>query len=111
MFVFLVLVGTATWVGYNVFPFYYYYYELLNQFDAAARVASTETDASIREKLIYQIKHLGIPVAPEELVIQREGDQIRIVLDYEEVWYIEWQDKEYIIYKFPFHAEAQRMIW
>ncbi len=71
---------------------------------AAARVASTETDTELRKKLIYQIKKLEIPVSPEKLIISRNGDVITMRLTYEEIFYVPLFGKDYDIHTFKFDA-------
>lgn len=71
---------------------------------AAARVASTESDAELRKKLIYQIKKLEIPVSPEKLIITRNDDDITMRLTYEEIFYVPLFGKDYDIHTFKFDA-------
>lgn len=105
---FALVIGVVFYSVYNIAPFYYYYYELLNQFDAAIRVASEYNDKEIRNKLVYHIKKMQIPCDPEELRIERYDDRMKISLDYTEVFYITWDGKDHTIYEFPFHAEVDR---
>lgn len=110
--VFAALIGAAIYSGYRVLPFYYYYYELRNQFEAATRIASTETDAEIRKKLNYHIRKMDLPVGSDEelresLHIERDGDRMKISLKYEEVFDIDFQGKNYVIKRFPFHAYVE----
>ena len=88
-------------------PFYYCYFELENQFASVIRVASTHTDQEIRQKLMYHIKKLEVPVDPEQLIIEREEGLMRISLEYQEVFYLTFQDKDYDIYTFDFHAFSE----
>lgn len=71
------------------------------------RVASTHTDQELRQKLMYHIKKMEIPMEPEDLLMEREGRHMRISLEYEETFYVTFQDKDYEIYTFPFHAYAE----
>lgn len=94
--------------AYKIFPFFYYYLELQNQMEAAIRVAQTHTDDELRQKLLYHIKKMEIPMgAPENLLIERSADIMRVALAYEEVFYINWREKDYVIYTFPFLAQAE----
>lgn len=107
--VFGTVVAALLYAGYQILPFYYYYYELQNQMDALARVAGEETDKSIREKLTYHIKKMELPVDPsEDLVVERVDGKIHMLLEYEEVFYIPFQGKDYTIHVFPFRAEVER---
>lgn len=92
--------------GYKIIPFFYCYFELENQMYAVARIASTATDTEIRKKLIYHIKKLEIPVDPEKLNINRDGETITISLPYEEIFYISMGEKDYDIHTFKFIARV-----
>ena len=91
----------------RILPFYYYYWELENQMRAAIRVASTDSDAEIREKLLYQIKRMDIPARPEDLKIGRTGRHMNISLKYSEVFDITWKGKDRDLRTFNFHARAE----
>lgn len=105
--VFGTLFAAVLYTGYSVLPFYYCYYEIQNQMEQAIRVASTYTDAELRDKLVYHIKKLELPVNPEELRIEREAGFMKISLPYEEVFYVTWEGKEYDLHTFKFHAYAE----
>jgi hypothetical protein len=104
--VFGTILAAACFVAFNVFPFYYYYFELVNQMHSAARVASTNTDQELRQKLLYHIKKMELPVEPGDLKITREGQVIRMALPYHEIFYVTWQGKDYDIWRFDFKAEV-----
>jgi hypothetical protein len=107
MFLILV-VGVVVYCAYNIIPFYYYYFELVNQMEAHIRVASTYTDKEIREKMMYHIKKLQIPIEKaDDLVIQRRGQTMVMHLAYNEVFYVTWQGKDYDIHVFHFVAHAE----
>lgn len=107
-FFLLAVFGVAVWLGFKILPFYYYYYELVNQFESHIRVASTNTDKEIRDKLMYHIKKLEIPIdKPEDLVIQRINKRMIISLPYQEVLYVEWGEKTYDLHVFKFVAYAE----
>lgn len=107
LLVFGSLVAVALYSAYHIIPFYYYYYELVNQMEAAVRVASVETDTELRKKLTYHIKKMELPVEPEELRIERGGDSIRISLRYSETFFVPWRGSYIDIYTFPFYAQAE----
>lgn len=108
LIVFTLIAGVIVWLGFSIGPFFYYYYELLNQFDAHIRVASMYTDKEIREKLMYHIKKLEIPMeSPEDLEIRRDGQRMTIRLKYKEVFYVSWQDKDYDLHVFHFDAKSE----
>ncbi|RIL06887.1 MAG: hypothetical protein DCC75_10460 [Proteobacteria bacterium] len=105
--VFLVILGALVFCGYHILPFYYYYFDLENQFDQVIKVASTETDQEIRRKLRYYIEKYEIPAEIEDLKIERDGNRMRISLPYKEIFYITWQGKDYDLHTFEFHAYAE----
>lgn len=107
LLVFGTIVGAGIYAAYHILPFYYCYFEITNQFEQAIKVASTYTDKEIRDKLVYHIKKLELPVEPDDLKIEREAGRMRISLPYEEVFFITWQGKDYDIHTFQFHAYAE----
>jgi hypothetical protein len=107
LLVFGAIVGAGIYAAYHILPFYYCYFEITNQFEQAIKVASTYTDKEIRDKLLYHIKKLELPVEPEDLKIEREAGRMRISLPYEEVFYVTWQGKDYDLHTFEFHAYAE----
>ena len=106
LLVFGSLLSIFLFCGYQILPFYYYHYELLNQFESLTRVAGIETDQSIRKKVEYHLKKMQIPAEISDVKINREGNKIQISLKYKEIFYIKYRGKTYDLYVFPFHAEA-----
>ena len=109
--VFSLIIGAVIYCAYHILPFYYYYYELMNQMESVIRVAATESDMEIRKKLYYHIRKMELPVGDDEelnrkLRIDREQGLMRISLAYEEVFYVYWNGKDHVIYRFPFNATA-----
>jgi len=104
----LLIFGTLTFIAayclYHIIPFYYYYYELQNQMLSLSRVASTHTDAEIRTKLMYHIKKMEIPVSGDQIRISREGQNIKMRVSYEEVFYVPFRGEYYDIHTFPFEV-------
>lgn len=107
LLVFGSVTGVALFCAYHILPFYYYYYELLNQMEAVIRVADVETDRSIRTKLLYHIKKMQIPADPEDLKIVRDGQKMKISLPYKEVFFVSYRGKDYDIHTFVFDAYAE----
>ena len=107
LLVFGSIVAAAVYAAYNILPFYYYFYELQNQMEQLIKVASTETDREIRQKLWAHVKYMQIPAQPENLRIEREGNTMRISLPYDEVFYLTWRGKDYTLYTFNFDAYAE----
>lgn len=103
----LLVFGTLAFVllysAYHIMPFYYYYYELQNQFESHAKAAVIYTDKELRQKLLYQIKRMEIPASPQDLKIQRVGNKITISMPYSEVFYVSWGGKDYDIHTFHFN--------
>ncbi|MEZ4753381.1 MAG: hypothetical protein R3A13_03615 [Bdellovibrionota bacterium] len=107
LIVFSAIIASIVYLGFQILPFYYYYFELENQFAAHIRVASTHTDQEIRKKIEYHLKKLAIPADPEALKIERSREFMRISLKYTEIFEIYWQGKYHTIWKFPFNAKAE----
>lgn len=107
--VFATIIGVVLYCGYHILPFYYYYYELMNQMESVTRVASSETDQEIRKRLMYHINKMQIPIRrPEDLKIERDNGYMTISLAYQEVFYISWQGKDHDIHKFDFNAYVRK---
>lgn len=105
--VFGTLAAVAVFCGYQILPFYYCYFEITNQMEQVIRVASTNTDKEIREKLLYHIKKLELPVEPDDLRIERDAGVMRISLPYREIFYVTWKGKDYDLHTFEFNAYAE----
>ncbi|MFN8391510.1 MAG: hypothetical protein U0136_14575 [Bdellovibrionota bacterium] len=109
--IFVLIIASCVFVGYQVFPFYYYYYELEGLMQAQADKASMFTDEEIRRTLLEKIAKLEIPLDdPDQLKINRFDGKIIIDYSYEEVLYIDLGEKTYDLYVFPFHPHAERVI-
>jgi hypothetical protein len=104
LLVFGTLFGALVYAAYNIIPFYYYYFDLKNQFKQVIKVASVDTDEEIRRKLMVFIKQYEIPVDPEDLRIERSDDTMKISLKYKEVFYVTYGGKDYTIHTFNFDA-------
>jgi hypothetical protein len=102
----LVLV-VSVFVASRVLPFYYYYYEIESHMHSLINVAGSNSDDEIKDKLMYHIKKMEIPVTREEIEIVRTPGTISIAFEYEEVFDIEWKDEIYEIHVFPFYAYAE----
>lgn len=97
-------------VLYNVIPFYYYYFEIKNQMFKLSNLANEKTDIEIKEKLYAQIKYLKIPARKDDIIITRTRNEIKISLEYNEVFYITIGKKDYDLYIFNFLAEVKNKI-
>lgn len=106
--VFGAIACAGIYTAYKVIPFYYYYYDLKNQFEQLIKVAPVETDEEIRRKALTWLKKYDIPCEPDDLRIERQGDAMTISLKYQEVFFVTWQGKDYDIYTFDFDATTTR---
>ena len=107
LLVFGVIAFVLLYCAYNIMPFYYYYYELQNQFESHAQAAQMYTDKELRSKLMYHIEHVQIPLKkPEDLKIDRSNGVITISLKYREIFYITYQGKDYDLWVFDFNPKA-----
>jgi|GEM_PF-1698456 len=107
LIVFSALLGALLYSSAQILPFFYYFAEFQHHLEEAVKVAGEKNDLELRRQLLYQIHWMKLPVDDSALIIQREGDYIRISLKYEEVFYVPWRGKDYDIYIFPFHAKAE----
>ncbi len=104
--VFGTIIAVTLYTAYRVVPFFYYFYEMQTQVHAVSRVASELTDDEIRKRLLERIKELGIPAKPEALVLNRYENKLRVMLKYEEEFFITYDGKDHTIRVFPFKIDV-----
>jgi hypothetical protein len=107
LLVFGLILWALGYAAYHIVPFFYYYYDLKNQFKQVIKVAALESDEEIRRKLMTFIKQYQIPVDPEDLRIERLDDTMRISLKYQEIFYVTFREKDYTLHTFDFDATTQ----
>ncbi len=95
------------YVAYNIIPIFYSYYELQNQFDQLAKVASTMTDRELQSKIRSYLRQTNVPAEVGDVAVTRVGDDISLKLDYQEDFYITFRDKEYVLHTFDFHINSK----
>ena len=108
LLIFGTIIAAVVYSAFQILPFYYSYFELLNQMEAHTRIASTESDEEIRKRLWYHIKKLEIPCDPEDLKITRADGKMKISMQYKEEYYLTWEGKDYTIHIFDFDATVER---
>lgn len=107
--IFLLL--SSVFVGYQVFPFYYYYLEIEGLMRAQADKASIFSDDEIRRNLMEKIEKLEIPISePDDLKINRFDGKITIDLEYEEVLFLDLGEKTYDLHVFEFKPHVEQPI-
>lgn len=107
LLVFGTMLAVVLYCAFNILPFFYYYYQIQSDFESAIKVAGVATDRELRYRLMQEIKHMELPVEPDDLVIIRDGHHMKISLAYQEIFYITYKDKDYDLYTFDFVAEAE----
>ena len=107
LLVFGALVAALVYGCFRVFPIYYAYYEIQNQMDSVIRVASEEDDNVIRDRLMYHVNKLEMPVERDDFLIERDGRRMRISLNYTEVLEVPFQGKDYRLHTFRFRPRAE----
>ena len=108
LLVFSAIGGAVIYSAYNIVPFFYSYFEMHNQMLSIIGKADGLKDAEIRKRLLGFIKELDIPADPKQLKIERRSQNMRIQLNYEEVFSIPWRnDQELEIYTFPFLIDVE----
>ena len=110
LIVFGLIISALVYSAFQIAPFFYYYYDLQNQMESMIRIASMEGDQEIRKRLLYYVHKYEIPASDDALMIRRDGNTMEISLKYTEVFYVSWEGKDYVIWKFPFHAHAKDKI-
>lgn len=103
--VFGTLAAIVIFVGFRIIPFYYYYYELRGQIHSVSRVASEHSDKELRRRILAKIKELDIPANPDSLIINRYDNSIRVMLEYNEEFYLTYNGKDHTIKIFPFSID------
>ncbi len=108
----ILILASCVYVGYHVFPFYYYYWELEGLMQAQADKASEFTDAEIRENLMAIVKEHEIPLdePDEDLKINRFDGKIVIDMKYQEVLYIDLGEKTYDLHVFNFNPHVEQSL-
>lgn len=108
----VLLIALTVLVGSQVFPFYYYFYELQGLMESQAAKASVFTDQEIRQELMRKIKKLEIPISdPDDLKINRFSGKITIDLSYSETLYIDLgEDRVYDLWEFKFNPHAEHAL-
>lgn len=106
---FILLLVAGVFVGFQVLPFYYGYYEIEGLMQEQAKKASVFTDDEIRRNLLERIDKLELPIdSPEDLKINRFNDKITIDLEYQEVLYVDFgEDWDYDLWVFDFNPRAE----
>jgi hypothetical protein len=105
----VLIVSCGVFVGSQVFPFYYYYWEVQGLMEAQANKASVFSDREILQTLKESLYKLKIRYSEDDLKINRAGGRIYIDLTYEEVLYVDFgegYDYDLHVFKFNPHAEA-----
>jgi hypothetical protein len=121
----LAFIGSIIFFLVKIAPIYYRYFELSNRFEATARMYGAgdynqnrgrrDVEEKIREKLSVQLSELQIPAEPEEIIIERFGDSLRIELSYSVPLYLSLNlpfefplfDRQRPLYTFHFSIIAE----
>jgi hypothetical protein len=103
----VLIISCGVFVGSQVFPFYYYYWEVQGLMEAQANKASVFTDREIRQTLTEALRKLEINMEDDDLKINRVGGRIYIELAYEEVLYVDFgEGRDYDLHVFEFNPNA-----
>lgn len=110
--IFLLLSAAAVYfIALPIVGFYYSFIELegLCEFQAKRAVAENRTDEKVRSIISREIRRQGINALPEEdLTIERDGDSMRIILEWEEILAIDLGDLFYQeLYVFEFIIDEE----
>lgn len=81
----LCVIGFALYAAWQVLPAFMGKYQFEEAMDDTARtmtVSTNKTEDEIRKKLYQQAQDLEIPVRPEDIKIERAGNDVMISADY-----------------------------
>lgn len=108
----ILLVVSGVFVGSQVFPFYYYYWEIKGLMEAQAAKASVFSDQEIRQTLMERIRKLELPIDNEDdLKVNRVSGKIIIELEYEEILFLDLgEDRVYDLYTFKFNPVVEQKL-
>jgi hypothetical protein len=105
--VFGALVAALIFVGYQVIPFYYYYFEFSNQLQGLVSGADRHNDVTMRSKVVRIMEQLEIPATERDVQIDRRDGSVGITVQYTEILFFSFRGKDYDLYEFRFRASAQ----
>jgi len=102
----IIVFSAGVYTASKIMPFYYYYFELQNQFEQLIRLGSIEKDDYIRKRIYEMIDWYQVPAQKSKLSITRNGTRMTIKLPYKEVFFIRFRGKDYDIKVFEFEPYA-----
>ncbi len=108
--IFILIIAILVFLGSQIIPFYYSYYEIQGLMQAQADKASELSDKEILQNIRQAIKRLNIPADPEEdLRLNRFNGKVVIDLSYQEVLYVDFgNDFDYDLWTFHFNPRGER---
>ena len=102
LFVFGLIVWAGGWYLFRYVPIQYRFYELQSTMHSICRVSKELSEKELRIRLIDQMKDIGVPGDVESVVMDRNGESVRIQYEYGEKIIFHFFDKSYLIQKFHF---------
>ena len=109
--IFVLLIVCTVFVCYQVFPFYYYYWEIEGLMQSQAVKAYDFSDVEIRKNIMERVRKLEIPLDDDDdLQINRFDGKIVIDMQYDEVLFLDWGDKTYDIHVFHFNPHVEQAV-
>jgi hypothetical protein len=105
----VLFVVIAVFLGSQIIPFYYSFYEIQGLLQAQAEKSSELSDREILQTATQAIKRLNIPADPEEdLSIKRYNGKVVINLSYQEVLYVDFGNGyDYDLWTFNFNPRGE----
>ncbi|MFQ5720261.1 MAG: hypothetical protein ACE5IK_12000 [Acidobacteriota bacterium] len=83
LFFALLLLVTGIWTGYILIPIKVRTYEFYDTMRQEARFGAVRRkDQVVHDRLMKKAKHLGIPLAPKDLTVKRDGGMYIITARY-----------------------------
>jgi len=104
------VIAALIFTGYNVIPFYYYYFELTNQLEALVASKERTNDVELRKRIMAVVKELEIPADERDIRIDRRDGFIEVSLSYKEIFYVAWRGRDLDLHTFQFTAHARGLM-
>lgn len=104
------IIGSFVYVGAQVFPYYYGYWELQAQFESMVEKAAIKKDSEIFDYLVDQMRVNGVNAERTDLKVKRQGKRISIDLEYTETLTLrlgDYWEKDVHVFEFNPYAEGE----
>ena len=93
----LLIVAALLWAGFHTVPVYLRYFQFDEAVEEVARFAGTRSEEEVRQRVLELADEYEVPLAAEDLVVQKIRGNTEIALAYVErvevlpTWFYDWQ--------------------